>query len=110
MIASDSPIVWIPQDSGKVNLAPALGYGILKSFSSVDCPISRIGQTYDAICDWLCTFDPDTDYLLLTGDPVLIALCIAFLSRSGERMNLLKWDRQERRYILLTLDFAGEEV
>jgi hypothetical protein len=69
-----------------------------------------VGQTYGAIAGWLCDFNPETDYLLLTGDPVLIALCAAFLSRSGERIPMLKWDRQEKKYTSIIIDFKGEGV
>ena len=39
------------------------------------------------------------DYLLLTGDPAIIGVACSIVSdiRNG-KYNLLKWDKQERRY------------
>ena len=43
-------------------------------------------------------FKPE-DYILLTGDPAIIgvACCIVSDMNNGS-FNLLKWDKQERRY------------
>ena len=40
-----------------------------------------------------------TDYLLLTGDPAIIGVTCSIVSEyTNGRFNLLKWDKQERRY------------
>ena len=48
----------------------------------------------------------DKDYLILAGDPVVIALsaCIASRNNNG-KFNMLKWDRQEEKYYPLCADF-----
>ena len=39
------------------------------------------------------------DYLLLTGDPAIIGVACSIVSDiTGGKFNLLKWDKQERRY------------
>ena len=39
------------------------------------------------------------DYLLLTGDPAIIGVACSIVSDiTNGKYNLLKWDRQERRY------------
>jgi len=39
------------------------------------------------------------DYLLLTGDPAIIGVACSIVSDSTNgKYNLLKWDKQERRY------------
>jgi len=39
------------------------------------------------------------DYLLLSGDPAVIGLACAIASDiNGGKFNLLKWDKQERKY------------
>ena len=39
------------------------------------------------------------DYLLLTGDPAIIGLACSIVSDiTNGKFNLLKWDKQERRY------------
>ena len=40
-----------------------------------------------------------TDYLLLTGDPAIIGVTCSIVSEyTNGRFNLLKWDKQEKRY------------
>ena len=50
------------------------------------------------------------DYLLLTGDPAIIGVACSIVSdiTNGE-FNLLKWDKQERRYypVEINLYFKG---
>ena len=39
------------------------------------------------------------DYLLLTGDPAIIGVACSIVSDiTGGKYNLLKWDKQERKY------------
>ena len=47
----------------------------------------------------------ETDYLLCTGDPAIIALSTAIASDITQgKFNLLKWDRQETRYYPLSFN------
>ena len=40
-----------------------------------------------------------TDYLLLTGDPAIIGVTCSIVSEyTNGKFNLLKWDKQEKRY------------
>ena len=40
-----------------------------------------------------------TDYLLLTGDPAIIGVVCCLISDiTNGKFNLLKWDRQEKKY------------
>ena len=41
----------------------------------------------------------DKDYLLLTGDPAIIGVACSVASDiTGGKYNVLKWDKQERKY------------
>ena len=51
------------------------------------------------------------DYLLLTGDPAIIGVACSIVSDiTGGKFNLLKWDKQERKYypIKINLYEKGE--
>ena len=48
-----------------------------------------------------------TDYILCTGDPAIIGLSTAIVSDHTGMFNLLKWDRQERRYYPLSFNLRG---
>ena len=54
-------------------------------------------------------FTPN-DYILCTGDPAIIGLSTAIVSDITQgKFNLLKWDRQERRYYPLTFNLYEKE-
>ena len=45
------------------------------------------------------------DYLLLTGDPAIICVAGSIVSDiTNGKYNLLKWDKQERRYYPIEID------
>ena len=53
----------------------------------------------------------EDDYLLLTGDPAIIGVACSIVSDiTNGKYNLLKWDRQERKYypIKINLYEKGE--
>ena len=50
----------------------------------------------------------DNDYLLLIGDPAIIAVCGAIAAEvNGGRFKVLKWDRNDKRYYDLEIDLKG---
>ena len=52
----------------------------------------------------------DDDYLLLMGDPAIIALAGAVASDvNGGRFKVLKWDRDEKRYYDIEIDLRGRK-
>ena len=47
----------------------------------------------------------ETDYLLLTGDPAIIGVACSIVSDiTNGKYNLLKWDKQERKYYPVEID------
>ena len=49
------------------------------------------------------------DYLLLTGDPAIIGVACSIVSDiTNGKYNLLKWDKQERRYYPVTIDLYNK--
>jgi len=45
------------------------------------------------------------DYLLLTGDPAIIGVTCSIVSdMTNGKYNLLKWDKQERKYYPITIN------
>jgi len=52
----------------------------------------------------------ERDYILCTGDPAIIGLSTAIASDVTQgKFNLLKWDRQERRYYPLSFNLYEKE-
>jgi hypothetical protein len=51
----------------------------------------------------------DKDYLLLMGDPAIIAVAGAVVSDvNGGRFKVLKWDRDEKKYYDIEIDLRGK--
>ena len=51
------------------------------------------------------------DYLLLTGDPAIIGVACSIVSDiTNGKFNLLKWDKQERKYYPIEIDLHQKDV
>ena len=52
-----------------------------------------------------------SDYLLLSGDPVIIGIsCAVAMSNNLGKMQILKWDRLEEQYYPLKVDIYDKGV
>ena len=111
-------IVYLVQDvpgtqagTHKINIVGAREYGEIKSLlPELSQIIFSPGPLVFKLRKLLKDFRPD-DYLLLTGDPAIIGVACSIVSDiTNGKYNLLKWDRQERRYypIKINLYEKGE--
>ena len=103
---SEPPIVYVIQEiagtkSGnpKINIMGASHYGkfkfLLPEFSQM---IFSPGPLIYKLRQGLKNFKQG-EYLLLTGDPAIIGVACSIVHElTGGKFNLLKWDKQERRY------------
>ena len=83
----------------KINIMGASSYGkfkfLLPEFSQM---IFSTGPLIFKLRKGLKDFK-EGDYLLLTGDPAIIGVACSIVSDiTNGKYNLLKWDKQERRY------------
>jgi hypothetical protein len=83
----------------KFNIMGAAQYGTLKFLLDERSQIIfSPGPLIFKLRSALRHFKP-TDYLLLTGDPAIIGVTCSIVSEyTNGKFNLLKWDKQERRY------------
>ena len=111
-------IVYLVQDvpgtqagTPKINIVGAREYGEIKSLlPELSQIIFSPGPLIFKLRKLLKNFRPD-DYLLLTGDPAIIGVACSIVSDiTNGKYNLLKWDRQERKYypIKINLYEKGE--
>jgi len=95
----------------KINIVGAREYGEVKSLlPELSQIIFSPGPLIFKLRKLLKDFRPD-DYLLLTGDPAIIGVACSIVSDiTNGKYNLLKWDRQERKYypIKINLYEKGE--
>ena len=85
--------------SPKINIMGASNYGkfkfLLPELSQI---IHSPGPLIYTLRSKLKNFN-EKDYLLLTGDPALIGVACSLVSDiTNGKYNLLKWDKQERKY------------
>ena len=111
-------IVYLVQDvpgtkagTPRINIVGAREYGEVKSLlPELSQIIFSPGPLIFKLRKLLKDFKSD-DYLLLTGDPAIIGVACSIVSDiTNGKYNLLKWDRQERKYypIKINLYEKGE--
>ena len=83
----------------KINIMGASQYGRIKFLlPELSQIIFSPGPLVFKLRQLLRDYKP-TDYLLLTGDPAIIGVACSIVSDlTNGKYNLLKWDKQERKY------------
>ena len=89
----------------KINIIGAQKYGefkfLLPEFSQI---IFSPGPLIFKLRKGLKDFK-EGDFLLLTGDPAIIGVACSIVSDiTNGKYNLLKWDKQERKYYPITIN------
>ena len=115
---SEPPIVYVIQEipgtkegRPKINIMGAAEYGkfkfLLPELSQI---IFSPGPLIFKLRKELAKYRT-TDYLLLTGDPAIIGVACALVSDiTNGKFNLLKWDKQERKYYSIEIDLYQKDV
>ena len=99
--------VYVLQEMGK-NIRSAEKFGDLKVLLPDNKQIVlSAGPVAHKLGKELSTFCDD-DYLLLIGDPAIIAIAGAVVSEANrKRFKVLKWDRNESQYYDIEIDLRG---
>ena len=93
----------------KINIIGATQYGQLKVLLPENSQII-LSPAYviSTLKQKLKDYKP-RDYLLLTGDPAIIGVACSIVSDlTNGKYNLLKWDKQERRYYPVEIDLYNK--
>ena len=112
------PIVYVIQEIAgtkegkpKINILGAAEYGTFKFLlPELSQMIFSPGPLIFKLRKGLKDYTPQ-DHLLLTGDPAIIGVACSIVSNiTNGKFNLLKWDKQERKYypIQINLFEKGE--
>jgi len=107
--------VFVTHTTGRVSFDEATRYGtIIHMFPLQLYPDqfeARIPMAVDRFTRLLANFDPERDFLLPSGDPVLTLLSGLVLGERCSRVTALHWDRQACRYfpVELILKEIGNE-
>ena len=58
----------------------------------------------------MSNYNPDEDYLVPSGSPLITAACMAHLVRRGvNRVEVLRWSNRDRTYQKVIMDFDTKE-
>lgn len=97
--------VYITQEMRGRDITDAISFGDIEILTLAEQQSGYSTQpTLRKIARKLSKFNDD-DYLLLSGDPSVIALAGAIAARNNAgRFKMLKWDRQEGKYFPLQAD------
>ena len=89
----------------KINIVGAREYGdVISLLPELSQIIFSPGPLIFKLRKLLRNFRPE-DYLLLTGDPAIIGVACSIVSDiTNGKYNLLKWDRQERKYYPISIN------
>lgn len=97
--------VWVTQEMSKFNYLDAENYGEVRFLTARDYS-SMVGSlSNDALLkdirDRLSEFNPETDYLVPTGSPLVVMVVMSIVARkySTNRFKVLKWDNRHMKYI-----------
>ena len=109
---SEPPIVYVIQEipgtkevRPKINIMGAASFGkfkfLLPELSQIIfSPGPLIFKLRKALANYR-----KKDFLLLTGDPAIIGVACSIVSDiTNGKYNLLKWDKQERKYYTIAID------
>ena len=118
IVASKKPIVYVIQEipgtkegRPKINIMGAAEYGefkfLLPELSQI---IFSPGPLIFKLRKELANYK-QKDFLLLTGDPAIIGVACSIVSDiTNGKFNLLKWDKQERKYYSIEIDLYQKDV
>lgn len=105
------PTVYITQETANRNFLPARKYGSLKPLMPGNAQVVlSTSPTLKKLRFGLKDFT-DEDYLLLSGDPIIMGLAIVVaLEKTNGKAKFLKWDKLESDYydVQLNLYEKGE--
>lgn len=97
---------WVPA----INIGPASKHGDLVVIIPHSSSIIETSGVVKKLDEALRNYDFDRgDYLLMTGDPAIIAIAGAILGEYTDAFRLLKWERTTNSYITVEVRLEDGE-
>lgn len=105
-------IAWITQEIHTFNYTPAEKHGDVRFITNKDYSPSRSSLHNPSLTQdirrVLENFDPENDYIVPTGSPIVLMVVAAVLAEKGLKVfRILKWDNRDFMYVPMTIDIGG---
>jgi hypothetical protein len=97
---------WIVQENPRLNVVSARNFGHLEVIFKSRQQVLISGQEMIEEARYKLRNFAQDDYVLLMGDPALIAIVAVVLAQKHSTFKALKWDRQEQTYYEILLPFS----
>lgn len=96
-------VVFATNRSGEHDYSSAEKYGGLRFITIGNYPIFKTARLVEEIIKALVHSSP-SDYLLYSGSGVVASLCTVVWIELHKKVQMLMWDRNERKYVLRIVD------
>lgn len=107
-MTEQAPVVYITQELGHIDFAPAERYGDIVFCSINDLPTVKSSlRAKSALADMkklMSNYRPGIDYILPSGSPLNIAAMMILAGRRGDTHNILKWESRMGTYNKVVLE------
>jgi hypothetical protein len=104
--------VHVPHWNPTFNYHKAEIYGDLVYWASMDFDdvdgSSRNSGLMNQIANNMQHFNPATDFLLMSGSPIMVGVAIGMALRSHDRVQVLRFNKLKREYVPLTVELPNE--
>jgi len=106
------PKVFIPHWNATFHYHKAEIYGKLvhwspKDFDDVDGSMQN-SILMNQLIENVESYNPDLDFMLVSGSPVLVATAIGIALQRHGRVKILRFNKQHKEYVPLTLEIPNE--
>ena len=99
---TNTPVVFVAQENNRLNYTDAEQFGTVRFLTSREySPMANSlinNDILDEIRAKMASFQPDTDFLLLSGNPVMIGYVFHLAMKIKGYVKLLQWDGMSTSY------------
>lgn len=105
--------VYVVQENPRMDYSPAEAYGDVVFMTADEYrPVAGSIRNQDIISDvqrHMATFDPAEDWLIMTGNPIMMGYAFHLAIARGSGVKCLQWDRISHGYREVKFDHGREQ-
>lgn len=102
--------VWVVQENPRMDYSPAEAFGEIRFMTADEFrPMAASLKNEDIKADverGAAEFVAETDWLVLTGNPIMIGYAFHLVHKENSRVRFLQWDRIRGEYRPYTFEVA----